>query len=164
MRSSLIMQHQLFGTWLLSEARQGVWFLSQMHVFTSRGKIITCANWHGSWPSVCRGRASRPWAHGLGEDGPGLGSLPLLLTGLKAEKSGWHWIYFNSHWHWLEIRFIKWEVKPDSRLGRSKLSPAGRVCCRLLKLRPFCLQKMLLVLKKWVCAKETFWIWSTGRE
>lgn len=43
----LIMQHQLFGTWLFSEVRQAVWFLSQMHVFSSGRKIRPDTNWHG---------------------------------------------------------------------------------------------------------------------
>lgn len=93
----LIMQHQLFGTWLFSEVRQAVWFLSQMHVFSSGRKIRPDTNWHGRGPPACEGRLRGGPEHmGRERTGPEQGMQSLLLTGLKAEdKSGWHGFCFN---------------------------------------------------------------------
>lgn len=145
------MQHQLFWTRLLSEVSQTTWFLSQMHVFASGSKTGACANWHRGWPSVHKGSVGRPRAHALERRCPGLGKLPLLLTGLEVvEELGWSWICFNGGWGPLEMWFLLWEVKPSlgwEAMGRVKHPPARTVCNCWLKSRPLHLQETLVVQK-----------------
>lgn len=112
MWSSLVMQHQLFWTWLLSEISQAIWFLSQMHMFTSGSKMGTCANWHCSWPSACRGSVGQPQTCGLGDRVPRLGKCLTADRAGSSGKLGWNWPHFRYDWGLLEKWFIQQEVRP----------------------------------------------------